>query len=288
MRTARRRIAQLAIVALLFLAMVPMTIPVTPALASTCSIMETHWVDQWTSVVSTFYDYQTGQPFINGYYGWVGVDGEIDFPDHIPDLGSDGSCAHSSGQLGFYLGDGSWVQTGWYSGCFTIIPTCRLGDLGAYVEMDNLETHTYSVFDTNPNGGPVQPSTPIIFMIEWGGGCWNTYWMYNVRTGGLCSPIPTSGEAWAGAEVHTHVDDTIVEMPTTYYGNANPYTNNGLRIKGANGFVPWTNSLSSYYTSYYDEHNGAPGCGPPYNPKCTVFYNYATVYANYRFGSGGE
>lgn len=302
MRQALTRVvAQFAIASLLFVVTQPSTmtaIQLPRGLANGCQQPnETHWVAQWTSVASTFsHGPATGYPYRNGYYGWVGIDGEVDFPNYVPYLGSGGGlCSHSSGQLGFYLGDGSWVQTGWYSGCFILVdpPVCRYITLGGYVEKRNVGTNTYNVFDVSPNS-PVSPGSAIIFMIEWGGGCWNTYWMYNVSTGGLCSPIPSSGEAWAGAEVHTHNQNTYVEMPLQYFGNSNPYTNNGLRIKGANGFVPWTTSLSSYYTSMYDEANGAQGCFT-INPStgqyvwhCTVYYYYDTAYPNYRFGANGE
>jgi hypothetical protein len=244
-------------------------------------------------MASAFYHYGSGQTFQNAYFGWAGIDGEVDFPNHFPNLGSDGSCAHSSGQLGIGLQDRSWIQAGWFAGCFILVqpPRCRFTTLGGYVETFNSITGRYTVNDIAPNLPPIPPGSAIIFQIEYdttipNSPCWKSYWYYNIGTTyDLCAPVQSSGAAFAGGEAHTHLPGTVVEMPVTVYGNSNPNTNNGLRIKGGNGYVPWTTSLSSYTTAYYDERYGAPGACAPSN-QC--FYWISEFNANYKLESYGQ
>ena len=42
-------------------------------------------------------------------------------------------------------------------------------------------------------------------------------------------------------------------MPFQYMGYNSPGTNNTLRIKGANGYVDWTSTLSTGGTATFDE-----------------------------------
>ncbi len=271
------------------------------ALADACSAYqyaEYHYSGQWTASASTFYDYQTGYLFKNAYYGWVGVDGEIDVPNHVPNLGSDGTCAHSIGSVGASFHDApggllnrsSWIQTGWYTGCFPLgnPPPCRYNTTGAYGENYHARSGTYNAYEI----AFLALSAHVIFKVEFDGhSCFVAYWNYSTSTGSICStpnyPLPTSAAVWAASEAHTHISGTIVEMPLTTYGNANPNTNNGLRIKGGSGWVAWTTAPNGHLTSFYDERNGAPGCNIQ-NPGCTVYYYFSQLNSNYRFQAYGE
>jgi hypothetical protein len=265
------------------------TIPSTVAFntivveAASCpSYQEYHWGLQWTSTTSAFYHYPDSG-FRNPYYGWVGVDGEIIFPNHVPDLGSSGDCAHSLGSLGTSFSEGSWIQSGWYTGCFVLAnpPVCRYITLGAYGENYNTGTGVYHAYDI----AYVAPSTPIIFQVSYNSTqhCWNAYWQYNVLTGQNC--IASSGLEWVGSEAHTHVAGTIVESPLTTYGNSNPNTDNGLRIKGGAGWVNWTTSPYGHLSSQYDESNGATnGC----NFTCTVYYYLNELHPDYNLQTHGQ
>jgi hypothetical protein len=73
-------------------------------------------------------------------------------------------------------------------------------------------------------------------------------------------------------------------MPATLYGYSNPNTNNTLRIKGANGFVPWTSTLSSGQTNYYDERNGWPDCSTSGMPYCAYYWFGVYNYNYYVYG----
>jgi hypothetical protein len=282
-----RRGATIAVIAVIAnLVVIPLGSSV--ALASSCSsYQEYHYAWQWTATTAAFYHYPSSV-LTNAYYGWVGIDGNIQFPNHVPTLGSSGDCAHSIGSIGVYFNDPpgtyghSVIDTGWYTGCFILNnpPTCRYITLGAYDEVYNAATGSYQAPDISYEA----PSTVITFKIEYNSssGCFNSYWQYNVYTNTICRY--SSGVMFAGSEAHTHVSGTIVEMPVTYYGSSTIGGNNELRIKGANGWVTWTTSLSSYTTSRYDESTGAPGCGN----TCTVYYYLAEVHSYYYFEAYGE
>jgi hypothetical protein len=145
-------------------------------------------------------------------------------------------------QVGF--SNGSWVQEGWYNGC--IAGHCRSRNLGRYTEIGNPPFYEFIDRDTAPLSGS------SIFRIEYGGsGCWNLYFDYSVLKDTYCA-LPGSGVPSAVSEVFTSSGHSV-GMPVTAYGYSDPNTNNALRIEGANGYVPWTSTLSSGQTGYYDE-----------------------------------
>jgi hypothetical protein len=98
--------------------------------------------------------------------------------------------------------------------------------------------------------------------------------------------LPTSGSPEVGSEVYTN-NGGSVGMPVTVYGYSDPTTNNGLRIKGAAGWVPWNTSLSTGQTGYYDERYGQPGCNQPGDPPC-LYYNIYYVGSYYKFEGYGQ
>jgi len=177
------------------------------------------------------------------------MDGQISYPSQYPYLGNQNN--HSAGWIGIAFSDGGWVQEGWYEGC--IGGSCRTRNLGRYTEVMNGSTGFYEFkdWDTAPLAGS------SIFLIEYAGsGCWHLYLDYSVLKETYCS-LPGSGVPEAVSEVYSG-DGSSVSMPVTVYGYSDPNTNNALRIKGASGFVPWTSSLSSGQTGYYDERSGQP------------------------------
>jgi len=123
-----------------------------------------------------------------------------------------------------------------------------------------------------------------------GGPCWKSFYNYNILEEQWNS-FPSSGAAAVFSEVFSTYNPSgnpVVEMPTTIYGSPDPTSNNGLRIKGASGYVPWNSSLSSGSTSEYDERN-CPNANCPYSPAYYIsnFYNYYKVEGYGACGSGG-
>lgn len=214
------------------------------------------------------------------YFGWVGVNGQIQAPSHFPSLG--GTKDHSVGYLmmGFHdnppgpLGY-SFVQTGWLAGCLAengqqLCATPSTGLL-SYTEMYFDAVNQYFV-NEGAAGGLAYGSTSI-FRIEWDGvHCWNLYMNYNTWSDALCdwtsppAPVPRSGAAEMISETDSHYG-IRVEMPTTIYGYSNPNTNNALRIKGAAGYAAWTPTLSTGGTVAWDERYDNPTTYvSPFNP----------------------
>ena len=212
------------------------------------------------------------------YYGWAGINAQIAYPSTYPYVGSTNN--HSAGWIGMTFSNGSWVQEGWYIGCAG--GHCRTRDMGRYTEVNNVPAAFYELidWDTAPLGG-----SSIFEIRPNSSGCWTLYFDYSTAKKTYCS-LPTSGQAEAVAEIYTY-DGNSVTMGPTAWGYSNPNTNNALRIRGANGWVAWTTSLSSGQTGYYDESSGQPGCGQPGNPPC-LYYNFGIYNANYYVHGWGQ
>lgn len=215
-----------------------------------------------------------------GYFGWTGIDGAIQVPSHFPNLHGN-TNNHSAGWIGISFSNGGWVQEGWYAGCVGGWLPCRTSNLGRYTEVYNPSLNP--VFYEFHDWDTAAYSSSSIYLIEYASsGCWNLYLDYNSLKKTYCN-LPSSGEPEVVSEIYT-ADGSHVAMPTTIYGDANPYTNNGLRIKGGNGFVAWLTTLSSGQTGYYDERNGQPGCD---RASCLYYYiSYFNTF--YHFLAYGE
>lgn len=84
-----------------------------------------YWYDyagQWTSHSSTFYHPGSGCIVSDGYYGWVGINGQIQAPPHYPNLCCFQDTAnHSAGWLEMAFGGPvGWIQIGWLAGCINL------------------------------------------------------------------------------------------------------------------------------------------------------------------------
>ncbi len=227
--------------------------------AATCPVGNYVWSMQWTaqSGHGGFYHPPTC-PQDYAYHGWVGVDGEIFSPTHYPNLGTTPTQNHSAGWVNISFADtpnpitglSSWVQEGWYAGCGGSF--CRTsGVLGHYDEFYDAASNTYGFFDD----GSLGFSSAIVYRIEYTlpSGCWYVYFNYSTFENDTCT-LPGSGVPVVASEVFS-IDGSVIEMPVTVYGNSNPNTNNGLRIKGAAGWVVWSATLSTGATSELDNSN---------------------------------
>lgn len=220
---------------------------------------------QYTGTAAAFYHLPTCPH--NGYFGWVGVNGQVVTPSHFPNLGGS-STNHSIGWLGVSFDDtpgpmgSSWAQEGWYAGCLAGQgqQICTSGSvMDYYDEQYDAGNDAYYVFDN----GTLSDGSGHIIRIEYSPGdkCWYEYFNYSTLEDSLCSvqggPIPGSAAMEATSEVWSGNGGTI-EMPKTVYGYSSPGTNSTLRIKGAAGWVNWTSSLSTGGTIAWDERNTSP------------------------------
>ncbi len=204
----------------------------------------------------------------------------------------------------------AWVQEGWVAGGisgngYTI---CTTTAIHLYEEGQNGNASSY----TNADIGGLSLNSSYVLRIEYfpntsgndceahnpnyRGSCWISFYNYNYAEAEY-DGFPTSGAPTVAGEVYSPYcgswscgsGNAVVEMPTTIFGSSDPSTNNGLRIDGANGYVPWNTSLSSGSTSAYDERN-CPNTGNcPHSPAYTVsnFNNYYKVETYGACGSGG-
>lgn len=235
-----------------------------PAVAANSCMPQFDYAFQYTGTVNTFYHLPTCPQ--NGYFGWVGVNGQIVTPSHFPNLGNNNGN-HSIGWLGVSFNDTpgpigpSFTQEGWYAGClgYQGKQICSTSSLHTYDEQYSGPTDTYWVFDN----GPLSYSSGHVYRIEYSttDSCWYIYFNYSTLVDALCSvpgsPIPSSAAMEAISEVAS-VSGAVIEMPKATYGYSSINTNSTLRIKGANGWVNWTPSLSSGGTIQWDERNSTP------------------------------
>jgi hypothetical protein len=238
-----------------------------PVLASTC-YGRFDYAFQVTGNADVFYNDPTCPP--SYYFGWVGVNGQIQTPSHFPNLGGS-SSNHSIGWVGMYFNDPvgplghSMVQEGWLAGCIGANGQALCADTSTgllpYSETYFAAQDTYTV---NPGGFSLTYSSAHIYRIEWDGvHCWNLYMNYSTFQDAMCdwpnppTQVPRSGAAMAVSEIDS-VNGHQVEMPTTIYGYGDPNTNNALRIRGGAGYVAWTPSLSTGGTLSWDERYDNP------------------------------
>jgi hypothetical protein len=251
---------------------------------------------QFTSVVNSHFYHPGDCAFSNDYYfGWIGINSRVIAPSHFPSLSSVPQDSHSLGWIGVEFSDGGWIQIGWIAGCIAWSQTsqsvCALNGLKLYDEELNHTSPTCNVqhppdscYGAHDLGALAYNSSDIYEIYYVGNGCWRVNKNYNVQIpySPFCG-FPGSGTMLTVAEV---ADVTPyppgprpggIEMPVTTFGYSSPRTNDTLRIQGANGFVDWTNNLSSYYTSWYDERN----C-PDKNLGCTSGpYYFSLAVPNY-------
>lgn len=262
------------------------------------------WYDyaqQYTATSSAFYHPSGTCPIVGSastYYGWVGVNGQIQAPSHFPGLGNpQDTLNHSLGwlEMGFTNPPG-WIQVGWIAGC--LVSACSpspVGSLGLYDESYDLGTTPTT--DVEYADGTLPFNSTVIVNVEFypsyypNINCWIISINYNLAIRFLCSGGRTwnwtSGAPAVGSEtcVCDHVSTNEVEMPVTIYGASNPNTNNALRIKGAAGYVPWTQTLSTGGTAAYDERN-CPN--PSYCPSPSPAYYISAFNLSYKIEAYGN
>lgn len=261
--------------------------PANLALAAPTSCSsEYDWAQQWTANSQNSYQPGSGCPAVDAYFGWVGIDGAMKTPPHFPNLATDGRN-HSVGWLNMLFltnSQYSWLQVGWMGGCGGGLCFPSSGGIGLYDEMNNVLTGVYNI----SNDGALGYSSTDIYRIEYYSDvqCWEVFKGYSYLLRSECGTFPTSGAAQVGSEVNNHfTPGAAIEMPYTIYGSSNPNTNSGLRIKGGNGYVAWTPSLSTGGTAAYDERN-CPN--PSYCPSPSPTYYVSAFYPSYMIEGYGN
>ncbi len=157
---------------------------------------------------------------------------------------------------------------------------CALQNLELYDE-ERTPAGNYTI---HPDGA-LSLNTADIYSIEYAGsGSWNIFDHYNHLITNVTG-FPGSGAPAVGSEVNnSYSPGSNIEMPYTYYGYGTRGTNNTLRIKGANGYVDWTTTLSSGGTADYDESNcpNSSYCAntPPYYLHMLQANYYMDDYGN--------
>jgi hypothetical protein len=255
-----------------------------------CSADYDHSV-QWTATTSVFYHPETGCFGTNAYRGWVGINGQVQSPSHFPNINNDTSN-HSLGWIEMMFSNPSgWIQVGWLAGCLIngTTYTCSdpSGPLKIYDESENLAFNPPLVVVATD--GTFNYSTGDIFRVEYYPQypCWDIFDSYNNLIRSFCGTFPwqSGAPAVAGEVCNCDAPPYVeIEMPTTVFGYSNPNTNNALRVKGANGYVPWNGNLSSYTTSWYDERT----CPNSSCPSPSVPYYISNVTSNYQLQTYGN
>jgi hypothetical protein len=231
-------------------------VPARPVLASSiCGDYD--YAIQLTSTSAGSYNPRTGCPYqIPHYFGWVGINGQIFTPSAFPYLGGR-SDNHSGGWIDVSFGvcgtcQGNWIQVGWNGGCLPRF--CDSNQIGLYVETQ-FTVNGVPILSED-NDGSLSNSSADIYSIEYyGNGNWEVFDHYNNLLRSYIN-LPGSGLMEAGGEVCCdNSSPHPVQMPVQYIGYSSPGTNNTLRIKGANGYVDWTPTLSTGGTAIFDESN---------------------------------
>ncbi len=245
--------------------------PVTSHASTICSDYD--WAVQWTGTSGGYYQLPTCPWNAPQYYGWVGINAQITTPSAYPYLGGN-SGNHSNGWLDVDFSSGDWIQIGWFAGCLPAF--CDQGQISLYDEAQYTSGGVHTLVELY--FGTLNYNTSDIYEITYAGsGRWNDYDHYNNLLDAFTSR-PGSGEMKTAAEVCC--DNTSpgnVQMPAQYFGYSSPNTNNALRIKGANGWVPWNATLSTGGTVQWDERNCPnPSYCPGFPP-----YTLLTLNADY-------
>lgn len=285
-RTNPLRVALLG----LAVAVSPMVVNQSTFLAAptSCSSIYDNAV-QWTAVSSAFYHPGTGCFGDNAYFGWVGIDGAIKTPAHFPNIYNDTSN-HSNGWMEMmFTNPAGWIQIGWLGGCLINGTTYTCGDPPNIVLYDeSVSTATYPPTVVVSADGNLAFSATDTYRVEYYPqySNWEIFDQYNNLIRTIYFSWVSGAPTIAGEVCNCNQPPPIqeIEMPVTVFGSSNPYTNSGLRIKGANGYVPWTSSLSSYTTSWYDERY----CPNDNCPSPAVPYYASLFYSNYEFEAYGN
>jgi hypothetical protein len=127
-----------------------------------------HWAVQWTATANSFYHHGQGSPGVNAYYRWIGVNGRVITPNHLPGMNNP-ERDHSLGNVTILLPNSSWVQAVWYTGVIgTHLPPCNDGQcivrstsMRRYNEWKNQSTGLYGIYDF----GSLLPSSGVIYRI---------------------------------------------------------------------------------------------------------------------------
>ncbi len=246
-----------------------------PAAAGTACAGGYGWMNQYTSSAPGYYNYPASCSLNSPYYGWLGIDGEIDTPTSVTPL-TDSNTQHDLGhiamafdsygplgssqiQIGFYTGRVSDATAGCqYGHCVS-----KAGSYGLYLETYYAPTKAYSVYSY----GDYALNHGVIFRIEHDhtNGCWDTYSNYSFLLSVDCE-FPQSGAGYMAREIEA--PGYAGSVPTANFGSATAGTNNALRLHNATTWEPWDTGLAAQGTATSDLRNTTP----PY---------YLSPYANY-------
>jgi len=250
--------------------------PIRGLASSVCGDYD--WAEQWTSTSAGYYTLPTCIYQAPHYYGWVGINGQITTPAAYPNLGGN-TGNHTVGWLDVNFSvcggcRGNWIQIGWFAGCLPAF--CDQGQIGLYDETQYTSGGVTTLVEEYY--GTLNYNSADIYEITYAGsGRWNDYDHYNNLLAAFTGR-PGSGEMRAGSEVCCNDSSPgYVQMPYQYFGYSSPNTNNALRIKGGNGWVPWNATLSTGGTAQWDERN-CPN--PSYCPGSPA-YTLQTLNADY-------
>jgi hypothetical protein len=177
------------------------------------------------------------------YYGWAGIDGRLTTPSANVPL--DPSQDHQLGWLGIGFSNGGWVQIGWFRGVVGCgSSSISYGGTGYHLYIEGASAAAPNQTSCPPNYfvhnySPLSLGGTVTYLISHSGSCWNVYYNYSFLAHQFCgSAWPSSGAAEMENELLNN--SGTASMPTAYFGNSNPNTNEALRIRGAGGWEPWT------------------------------------------------
>lgn len=266
-------VKKLIVVAVVLSLVLAPQIVAVPALAGSC-VSGFAWMRQYTSLTSAYYADPAACTPQNPYYGWLGVDGEVDAPPSVTPLSSP-EGQHDLGHVAMVFDElgplgNTQMQVGFYTGTIALDPTnctvgtCvrRSGSYGLYLESYDAPTDAYSVFSYGGYG----LSQPVVFRIQYDAvsGCYKVYSFYSNLFSTDCRP-PVSGMSYMARETAGFYGGSL---PTANFGNSNASTNNALHVHNARTWEVWDTGLIAHGTARSDLRNTPP----PY---------YVSPYVNY-------
>lgn len=180
-----------------------------------------------------------------GYFGYVGIDGQIQTPGALPSGLSvdDRALGYLNASFNNYQ---AWLQVGWMAG--------YLGDSSSSISSyDAYRLYFEQLYPSGfyyvKNVSGLGYGGKVTYRIDYAGnGCWKTFYNYNVQTDYSCS-YPASSLMSASSETGNGGTGSFSSMPRSWFGVAASNTNQTLRLRGSTGWHDWVND-TTWVTQY--------------------------------------